>query len=148
MIASILIIAVSLVLFLYWFRYTCVLILNTRTTRDYGAEVAEANELSFLGVQDLLEGSKAGDLDSLRKSLERDYRLVSHLMTQAGELKVGGDALEAIMLRIDFRLMKITYSISRKLSEAKSRAALEEMSNIVAHFANAFGERVTSSAKA
>ena len=35
MIISTLIIAVSAVLFLYWFRYTCVLILSTRTTRDY-----------------------------------------------------------------------------------------------------------------
>ena len=97
MIASILIIAVSLVLFLYWFRYTCVLILSTRTTRDYGAEVARANQLNFVGIQNALQEPEAEDLDSLRRSLDRDYRLVTSLMKQASGLEVGGDALEEIM---------------------------------------------------
>ena len=148
MIASILIIAVSLVLFLYWFRYTCVLILSTRTTRDYGAEVARANQLSFVGIQNALQEPEAEDLDSLRRSLDRDYRLVTSLMKQASGLEVGGDALEEIMLRMDFRVMKICYGISSRFSPANSRAALAEMTQIVAHFANAFGERAASSVRA
>lgn len=47
MVASVLIMAVSIALLLYWFRYSCVLILSTRTTRDYSASVALANQLSF-----------------------------------------------------------------------------------------------------
>lgn len=147
MIASILIIVVSLVLFLYWFRYTCVLILSTRTTKDYGAEVAQANQLSFVGIQNALEEPEAEDLDSLRRSLDRDYRLVTSLMKQASGLEVGGDPLEEIMLRMDFRVMKICYGISRSFSQAQSRAALVEMTQIVAHFANAFGERAASSVR-
>jgi len=34
MIASILIIIFSAVLFIYWFRYTCLLILSTKTAKD------------------------------------------------------------------------------------------------------------------
>ena len=48
MLVSILIIVVSLALFLYWFRYTCVLILSAKTSRDYAAEIASANQLRFL----------------------------------------------------------------------------------------------------
>ena len=146
--ASIIIIAVSLVLFLYWFRYSCVLILNTRTTKDYSAEVAKANQLSFVGVSDALEKAQAGELDTVRKALEQDYQLVSSLIRQAGALQVGESTLEEKMLRVDFRLMQMAYGIARRVSEAKSRAALEEMSLIVAHLANSFGERAVSSAEA
>lgn len=148
MFTSILIIAVSLVLFLYWFRYTCVLILNTRTTKDYSADVARANQLSFVGVRDMLERSQAVDLDTVRRSLEQDYRLVSSLTKQAGAFQMGESTLEEKILRIDFRIMQMAYGIVRQVSEAKSRAALEEMSLIVAHLANSFGERAVGSAEA
>ena len=148
MVASILIIAVSLVLFLYWFRYTCVLILNTRTTKDYSAEVAQANQLSFVGVRDSLEGTQPGDLVAVRKSLEQDYRVVSSLMKQAGAIQVGESSLEEKMLRTDFRIMQLTFSIASRVSESRSRAALEEMSLVVAHLANSFGEQAVGSAQA
>lgn len=51
MLASIIIIAVSAALFVYWFRYSCVLILNTETIQNYAAEVAQSKELNFLEVQ-------------------------------------------------------------------------------------------------
>jgi hypothetical protein len=72
---------------------------------------------------------------------------VTYLLKQAGELQVGGDSLEHIMLRIDFRIMKACYGLTRRFSEARSRAALQEMSEIVGHFANAFGEQLASSAR-
>ena len=148
MIASILIIAVSLVLFAYWFRYTCVLILSTRTTKDYSTEVAEANQLSFAAIQEVLGESETGDLDSIRISLKRDYLLVRTLLDQAASMQAGSDTLELIMLRVDYRLMDLYYTISRSYSEAKSRTALAEMSKVVGYFANAVGERVACSARA
>lgn len=148
MLVSILIIAVSLVLFLYWFRYSCVLILNTRTTRDYSAEVAQTNQLCFVDVREILDDARTTDLDAVQQCLEKDYELVSSLMKQAGDLQVGGSTLEEAMLRIDFRLMKIAYGIAKKFSDEKSRSALDEMSLIVAHFANSFGERAAGSARA
>lgn len=148
MVASIFIIAVSTALFLYWFRYTCVLILSTRTTKDYGTDVAAANRLSFAGVQSRLEVASAVELNAIRDSLERDYRLVSALMRHAGSLKVGGVPLEDTMLRIDFRLMRFAFAFGRRFSEVRSRAALGEMSQIVAYMANSFGEQAAHSVEA
>ena len=144
MTASIFIIAVSLVLFYYWFRYTCVLILSTKTAKDFGADVAEANQLSFLRVQTLLKESAGGSLAPLEELIERDYRLVTYLMGQAAEFRVGGDSPEQIMLRIDFRLMKCWYALIHRVSDSKARAALAEMAQIVGHFANAFGQLAVS----
>lgn len=148
MITSILIMAVSMAAFAYWFRYTCILILSTRTARDYSAEVAAANRLSFAGVRNLLESSQAADLEALRQSLERDFQVVNSLLARAGKVQVGDVALEEMLLRLDFRLMRLSYAVTRRFSEASSRAALVEMSQIVEHFANAFGERVAEAAQA
>src|SRR5690242_21902222 len=82
--ATIIITASSALLFVYWFRYTCLLILSAKTTRDYAGEVATANQLSFLEVQaELREGAASADLDRLHASLERDYAVVSYLLKHA-----------------------------------------------------------------
>jgi hypothetical protein len=148
MITSILIMAVSMAAFAYWFRYTCILILSTRTSRDYAADVAAANRLSFAGVRNLLESRQAADLEAMRQSLERDFQVVHSLMERAGKIQVGDVALEETLLRLDFQLMRLSYALARRFSEAKSRAALLEMSQIVEHFANAFGERMAEAAQA
>ena len=147
MFTSILILVVSTALFVYWFRYTCVLILSTRTTQDYSARVAADNRLSFAEVQDRLEKVPAARFDAMQASLERDFRMVSSLLRQARGL-AAGNPLEDVMLRADFRLMQFAYGVTRRFSEAKARMALEEMSQVVAHLANAFGERATNSASA
>jgi hypothetical protein len=143
MIASIVIIAFSLVLFVYWFRYTCLLILSTKTTRDYAGQVAVANQLNFVDIQSELESGPApAQYNSLVRSLDRDFRMLTYLLRHAGDLQVGGCAVEQHMLMIDYRIMKVWYSLTRSVSNSQARAALEEMSQIVAHFANAVGERV------
>ncbi len=53
---TVLIIAGSGFLFAYWFRYTCLLIVSAKTSRDYAAEVATANQLGFLEVQSSVAG--------------------------------------------------------------------------------------------
>jgi len=67
---------------------------------------------------------------------------LTYLFKHAAAFQVGGDRLEHVMLRVDFHVMKFCYSISRKFAESRARVALEEMSQIVAYFANAFGERL------
>ena len=64
MISTILIVSVSMALFGYWFRYTCLLILSAKTIRDYAADVVAANALGCLEVRDALRaGAALGDLD-------------------------------------------------------------------------------------
>ena len=51
LIATVTITVSSVVLFAYWFRYTCLLILSAKTARDYASDVAYSNKLGFPEVQ-------------------------------------------------------------------------------------------------
>lgn len=147
MIASILIIAFSLVLFVYWFRYTCLLILSAKTSKDYAGEVAATNQLSYPEVQVRLRGVLEADAcDSLQSSLDRDFRLLTYLLRNAAEFQVGGYSLEERMLMIDYRIMKVRYSFARRFRPFHAPRALAEMTDIIGHFANAVGERAAARA--
>jgi hypothetical protein len=127
-------------LFGYWFRYTCLLMLNTRTARDYARDIAMANQLSFANVQTQLSQASA-DLGGLRASLDRDYAVVSKMLEQASAGQAG---IEQKMLAIHYRLMGVWYAVGSHVSPAAARQALEEMSMVVAHFANSIGEAAAS----
>jgi hypothetical protein len=150
MFVSIIIIAFSLMLFLYWFRYTCLLILNTKTVKDYTAQIATANQLEFPAIQAQLRLAVEGThLDTLHSSLDRDYQLVTGLLRHAAQFQVGGVNIEQRMLMIDYKVMKAWYSMSRTFTKANyATQALQEMSDIVAHFANSMGERSASASRA
>jgi hypothetical protein len=138
--------ASSVLLFGYWFRYTCLLILSAKTARDYAAEVATANQLSFLQVQSQLRTQTAVELDALEKALNRDYATIKYLLEHSAALPAIQGSLEKRMLEIDYRLMRAWYRVSRSFSAAAARRAVEEMSLVVAHFANAMGERAAAAA--
>lgn len=147
MISSIFILVFSAVLFVYWFRYTCVLMLRSKTPLDYSARVVEANQLSYPSVE--LRLSEEGwdrELGQLVLSLKRDYRLLSYLLKHAAGMEFGGSTLEQSMLRIDFRIMQWWCKASRFVSPALSKAALREMAQVLHNFANTMGERVVSAA--
>src|SRR5579862_5204270 len=137
----------SVLLFGYWFRYTCLLILSARTTRDYAASVALANQLSFPEVQAQLRVATA-DMDRLKDALDRDYKVLTYLLKNAAKASDGQDALEKRMLEINYRLMQNWYSVSRRFSPAAAARALDEMATVVAHFANSMGERAAAGAAA
>jgi hypothetical protein len=147
MIASVLIIAFSLVLFLYWFRYTCLLVLSAKSVKDYTLQVASANQLGFVEVQNSIAATNAPEhLDSLQKSLDRDFKLLMCLLRHAAGFHIGGYDLEHRMLMIDFALMRGWYAVMRHCSVPQAQRALREMSEIVGHFANTMGERGAATA--
>ncbi|MBL8178497.1 MAG: hypothetical protein JNK48_27735 [Bryobacterales bacterium] len=153
MFVSIVIIALSMLLFLYWFRYTCLLILSTKTAKDYTTKVASANQLEFPGIVSRLktvaEGDAVADMGALQQSLERDYRLLTGLLQHAAQFQMGGLTLEQRMLMIDYQVMKLVFGASHRMVQPEhARKALAEMADIVAHFANAMGERSAVAAKA
>lgn len=139
---TILIMAGSALLFGYWFRYTCLLILSAKTTRDYAGEVARANQLSFLEVQAELRAEGPVDLDKLQSALDRDYALVSYL-TQQGSPEF---RLEDRMLQVSYRLARTWCQTVRSVSPESARRSLDEMSMVISHFANAMGERAAAGA--
>jgi hypothetical protein len=145
LITTVIITVSSVLLFGYWFRYTCLLILSAKTTRDYAGEVAAANQLGFLDVQSQLR-SNSKEFDKLRAALDRDYavltRLMGHLAAQEGS------GAEQRMLALNYRLMSAWYGVSSRFSAAAARRALDEMSMVVAHFANVMGEQAACSAAA
>jgi hypothetical protein len=141
LIATIVITVSSILLFAYWFRYSCLLIVTAKTAHDYASEVAMANQLSFPGVQSCLQGGADADLDRLRDSLDRDYAMIAYLLKNVAHSSEPEAALERYMLAINYRIMGVCYSISRRFSADVARRALEDMSLVVAHLANAMGEQ-------
>jgi hypothetical protein len=142
-----LVIVVSSVLMLgYWFRYSCLLILSAETTRDYAADIATANQLSFLQVQAELRDPQSADLNRLQASLNRDLAVVTYLIQNASGQGEWG--MEDRMLRLNYRVMSTWCSFSRRFSPEAARQALDEMSMIVSHFANSLGERAAVGAAA
>jgi len=147
-VATVIIATSSVALFAYWFRYTCLLILSAKTTRDYAVSVATANQLGFLEVQAVLRDPIAADLDQLKDALDRDYRVLTYLLKHAANPSSGDAAIEKRMLEINYKLMGAWYSACRRFSPAAAYRALDEMSSVVAHFANSMGERAVAGAAA
>jgi hypothetical protein len=149
MIASILIILISAALLLYWFRYTCVLILRTRTGKDRAVEMATANGLRFHQIQGRsVREAPFAELPALQKALESDYRLLAYLFEHTAGLEVGGVTLEQRMLMLDFKAMRLVCALSRWVGIDHTRAALEEMSSILNYMANAMGDRIEATLQA
>jgi hypothetical protein len=142
MIFSLITSGVSLALFIYWLRYTCHLILSAKSARDYTHDVAEANDLRFLQVQQqLAEVGHRLELDTLRSKLENDYRLLTYLLVHGPAFQANGDRLEQIMLMLNFRLLKTYYALTCPISLSIGKRALQEMTQVVGYFANRMGER-------
>jgi hypothetical protein len=147
-ISSVIIIAVSAGLLVYWFRYTCLLILRARTTKDYATGLAVANELKFPEVQGRLFQGGIADLPELERCLARDYRLITYLLAHAASFAEGGTTLERRILMLDFQLMRTLYAVTRRIAAPQARAALREMTSIVVYLADVAGERVHAVSRA
>ena len=145
LITTVIIIASSVLLFGYWFRYTCLLILSAKTARDFAGQVAAANQLGFLEVQAQLRAASV-NLDSLRDTLDRDYAVLSSMLKQVKGSSVEESSLETTMLSLNYRVMRAWYRVSGVFSPAAARKALEEMSMVIAHFANAMGQQAEGAA--
>jgi Skp family chaperone for outer membrane proteins len=143
LLATTLVTVSSVALFGYWFRYTCLLILSTKTAQDYAAQVATANQLGFLEVRSQLQAAST-NLDGLCASLDRDYAVLSGLLKNADSQS----ALEKRMLEANYKVMHAWYDASRRFSPAAAARALDEMSQVIAHFANVMGESASCAAAA
>lgn len=137
MVASSLIIILSSILFLYWFRYTCLLLLAREDSAAHAFHVASNIQLSFHQVQAALQTpQQSATLDLLQLRLNQDYHLLTDLL---GHL--GGESIEHRILRIDYQLMRLWYKMTR-ISPGLLNATkpLAEMSSILGYFAAEIGE--------
>jgi hypothetical protein len=144
MLAGILIIASSLTLFIYWFRYSCILILRTRCEAAAASTVAPDTRFSFAQVRESLKSDLA--LDPLAASLERDYRVLIYLIEHAAGLEL--DSIEDRLLMVDYRVMQMVYRLSRTVAPVRARKALSEMLSVLNVLAVSIAEQAGVQAEA
>jgi hypothetical protein len=140
---SFVVFTISAILFAYWFRYACLLVLSARKARDYRQDVAAANNLTFMSARKVLVEDSGVDAELVR-SLDRDYTVVVYLLRHATLTEPGELPVEQWLLRLDYRLMSAWYRIARFVSSTAARKALIEMTSIIGHLANKMGERTAS----
>ncbi len=131
----------SALLFTYWFRYMCLLILGTKTARDQSRAAAVAIQLEFPEVQSQLHDPRA-DLERLRRLLDRDYAVLTALLNRSPGYSPRESMIEMRMLKIDYWMVSLRYRLICRVSIAPARRALEEMSLVVVYLANLMGERL------
>jgi hypothetical protein len=131
----------SLILYAYWFRCACLLILVAKSPRDYAKGVEIANQLTFSDVQSALNNS-AADLTKLKESLDRDFRVLSRLLQYGTGSPAPQEAIERRMLRANYWAVGAWCWVSMRISPRASRRALQEMAVILAHFASTLGEQL------
>jgi hypothetical protein len=132
--------AASVALLVYWFRYTSLLILSTKTSQDFSFDIAHAHELQFPEMRVAIPETPPDRFHSLLNGIDHDYRLVSALLRNV-ETSENKASLEDVILRLDFAGLKLAYRLAQPFSEKIARGALAEMADVVAHLANTVGER-------
>jgi hypothetical protein len=126
MIASIFIIATSVVLFVYWLRYSCVLLLRNAQER---AAVSTLQDDRF-NVSSIIERLKSEtELDPLERALDRDYHVLSYLISHAADLELM--SIENRLLMFNYRIMRTWSRMTRSLAPKQSRRALGEMASVL-----------------
>jgi hypothetical protein len=136
MIAGILIIAFSLVLFVYWFRYSCLLLLRNAAERSTTSAVRDER----FNVARVIEGlNSQAELNPLERALERDYHVLSYLIEHAADLELA--SIENRILLLDYRLMRVWSHITRTAAPEQSRRALAEMASILGVLVRKIGEQ-------
>jgi len=126
MIAGILIITFSFVLFVYWFRYSCVLLLRNAAERSASTQ-ADDERFSIAQVMERLKAEP--ELEPLERALERDYHVVTYLISHAADLELA--SIENRLLILDYRIMRLWSRLTRTMAPEQSRKALTEMASVL-----------------
>lgn len=127
MLASILIIAFSLSLFVYWFRYSCILLLRNAADQVVAPSSETDTRFSFNDVRARLKTDQA--LDPLHNALNRDYQMLTYLLQHAAGLELS--SFEDRLLVLDYKVMQFYYRVTRTLFPQQGRKALTEMATVL-----------------
>jgi len=145
MIVTLLIVSVSVLLFVYWFRYTVLLIQSRPAPPEFAHKVAAANHLSFVEVRRKIhDTNEATSLRTMCQSLERDYWALKYLLGHAATVQAGSYTAEQRLLMINFRLLRLWFAAVLRFRPGAAKVALLEMSGTLEYFAGAMGRRFAS----
>src|SRR3954452_15273275 len=137
MAASVVVIVFSSALLLYWFRYTCILLVRNGAEEVREASAAVQTSFSFGEVQKgLLNNS---ELDPLHRSLQRDYHVLTYLVSHASGLELAN--WEDRLLVWDYKLLRFWYAVTRTAAPEQARAALGEMAAVLGILAGRIGQK-------
>ena len=125
MVPSLVIIATSILLLIYWFRHSCLLLLQSQSDQLEHTPVADS--FHFRDVQKRIQVD--GQLDHLHRSLDRDYQLYTYLLQHAYGL--GLDRFEDRLLVWDYRAMQWCYRLTKTAAPGQARRALREMASVL-----------------
>jgi hypothetical protein len=126
MVTSVFIIVISVILFVYWLRYSCVMLLRSARERAEMPTVADER----FNVSSVLERLKTeSDLAPLERALERDCYVVTYLIEHAADLELA--SIENKLLVLDYKLMRLWSRLTRTVAPQQSRKALSEMASVL-----------------
>jgi hypothetical protein len=137
MIASLLIIGFSALLLVYWFRYSCILLLRAHAERAASAYAVSDIKFCFEEVQARLKTAPV--LDPLHLSLQRDYEILIYLLQHAAGLSL--ESFEDRLLVVDYKVMQWCYRLTRIAAPQQARRALSEMASVLIVLARRMGEQ-------
>jgi hypothetical protein len=137
MLASVLIIVFSFILLVYWFRYSCILLLSKYSQPESRFSHLEQHRFSFVQAREKLQVEP--ELDPIHVSLQRDYQVIKYLVEHAAGL--GLESLEHRLLVLDYRAMQCWYRLTRSAAPAQARRALLEMAAVLAVLGRRIGEQ-------
>jgi len=126
MFASVLIILISFVLLVYWFRYSCILLL--RGYAEQPIVPAPEGRFNFSAVRERVQAEP--ELDPLHVALQRDYRVISYLLEHAAGLELS--SFEDKLLLWDYQAMRLWYWVTKTAFPEQARQALLEMASVLA----------------
>jgi hypothetical protein len=136
MVVSIIITAFSFGLLLYWFRYSCILLLRN-SIRETRTAAAVNSQFSFRQVSEQLRS--AVPMDGFERALERDYHLLTYLIEHAAGLDL--NSIEDRLLVLDYRVMQWYFRVTRSAAPESARRALAEMADVLGVLAGRLDER-------
>jgi len=135
MLASVLILVFSAVLLVYWFRYSCLLLLRNAAE---SAGAATPDERFSIGM--VLDRVRTeSQLDPLERALERDYHILSFLLKHAADLELA--SFENRILILDYQVMRLWFRLTRVAAPEQARRALTEMATALGAVARKTGQQ-------
>ena len=144
MIASILIIAFSIALLVYWFRYSCILLLRNQPDLAPAPFPIADNQFSIQELQERLRTE--AQLDPLHAAIRKDFEVVTYLLQHAAGLEL--HSIEDRLLVLDYKVMQRWYQLTRLAAPEQARQALSEMVQVVAVLSSKIGERASAHSEA
>ena len=136
MLASVLIIVLCSGLLIYWFRYSCILLLRNCTEQLGAVNPGLQGTFQYTEIQNRLRSEA---LQTLHAALQRDYQVLTYLVRHASGVKL--ENFEEKLLAWDYKLMRVWYSVTKTAAPDQAREALCEMASVIAILSSRIGQR-------